>query len=76
VLFGVLFGMLSGILVRDILCSIIWGYRSRGGKNMKEQVKYLLTRYTSSRNVRLSLIVISVLLMALAGGAPDMGMGI
>ena len=42
---------------------------------MKEQVKYLLTRYTSSRNVRLSLIVISVLLMALAGGAPDAAMG-
>ena len=74
VLFGVLFGMLSGILVRDILCSIIRGKRSRGGKNMKEQVKYLLTRYTSSRNVRLSLIVISVLLMALAGGAPDAGL--
>ena len=41
---------------------------------MKEQVKYLLTHYTSSRNVRLSLIVISVLLMALAGGAPDAGL--
>ena len=42
---------------------------------MKEQVRYLLTRYASSRNVRGSLIVLSVLLMALAGGAPDMGLG-
>ena len=38
---------------------------------MKDQIQLLLMRYATSRNVRVSLIVISVLLMALAGGAPD-----
>lgn len=42
---------------------------------MKNQVQYLLARYATSRNVRVSFIVISVLLMALAGGAPDAGLG-
>lgn len=40
---------------------------------MKKQVQYLLARYVTPRHVRVSLIVISVLLMALAGGAPDAG---
>jgi hypothetical protein len=38
---------------------------------MKDQVRYLLIRHGTLRNVRVSLIVVSVLLMALAGGAPD-----
>lgn len=38
---------------------------------MKDQVRFLLARYFTARNMRISLIVISVLLMALAGGAPD-----
>ena len=44
---------------------------------MKEQMRYLVNHYASPRNVRVSLVVISVLLMALAGGAPDgSGVGI
>jgi hypothetical protein len=38
---------------------------------MKEKVQYLLARFATSDNVRVSLVVISILLMALAGGAPD-----
>ncbi len=44
-------------------------------RKMKDQVQYLLTRYVTSRNVRVTLVAISVLLMALAGGAPDSGLG-
>jgi hypothetical protein len=42
---------------------------------MKEKVQYLLARFATSRNVSASLVVISILLMALAGGAPDVGAG-
>jgi hypothetical protein len=42
---------------------------------MKDQVQYLLARCAASRNVRVSLILVSVLLMAIAGGAPDMAGG-
>ena len=42
---------------------------------MKEKVQYLLARFATSDNVRVSLVVISILLMALAGGAPDVGAG-
>lgn len=40
-----------------------------------EQLRYYVTRFLSAQNVRLSLILGSVLLMALAGGAPDAGLG-
>ncbi len=42
---------------------------------MKERVRYLVSRYATPCNVRVCLIVASVLLMALAGGAPDVGAG-
>jgi hypothetical protein len=38
---------------------------------MKEQVQLFLAHYVTARNVRVSLVVVSVLLMALVGGAPD-----
>lgn len=38
---------------------------------MKDQIRLLLARYATSRNMRVTLVAISVLLMALAGGAPD-----
>jgi hypothetical protein len=42
---------------------------------VKAQLQNLLVRYGSSRNLRVSLLVVSVLLMALAGGAPDAALG-
>jgi len=51
------------------------GNRLKGEESMQEKVHYLLARYATSRNVRASVVVFSVLLMALAGGAPDVGAG-
>jgi len=42
---------------------------------MKAKMQSLLVRYGTSRNVRASLIIVSILLMALAGGAPDAMLG-
>ena len=64
-------------------CLVCWtqvidytrGGAYQGVRIMKEQVQYLLARYITPRHMRVSLVVISVLLMALAGGAPDIGGG-